>query len=64
MSEKYSAKIYLGRDIIFQQSGEDIDELHAWMLARAEGVFGNIHGEIINNETLEVVRKFRKAPPD
>lgn len=61
---KYTAKIYLAKDEIEDSTGDDIDELYAWMLTRAEGQFGNVHGEIIDNKTKKIVRQFRKAPPD
>lgn len=64
MKSSYTAKIYLGEDEILENSKNDIDELYAWMLGQAEGKFGNIHGEIIDNKTNTIVRKFRKAPPD
>lgn len=63
-SSKYTAKIFLGEDEMMHNLGNDMDELYAWMLTLAEGKFGNVHGEIVDNQTQEVVRKFRKAPPD
>lgn len=64
MGQAYTAKIYLEKDEILQGSGDDIDQLYAWMLAQAESHFGNVHGEIIDNKTHERVKQFRKAPPD
>lgn len=64
MNHKYTARIYLEKDEVEDSSGDDLDELYAWMLSRAEGTFGNIHGDIIENATKEVVRQFRKSPPD
>ena len=61
---KYLAKIYLEDDEIEDNSGDDIDELYAWMLVRAEGKFGSVHGEIIDSKSNKVVRQFRKTPPD
>lgn len=64
MTFKYTAKIYFDNDEIDSQSGDDIEELYSWMLIKAQGKFGNFNGEIIDNETQEVVKAFRKAPPD
>lgn len=64
MKHKYTAKIYLEKDEMMHNLGDDIDELYTWMLTLAEGQFGNVHGEIVDNHTQEIVRKFRKAPPD
>lgn len=64
MTSKYTAKIYLEKDEIMDNSGDDIDELYTWMICRAEGAFGNVHGQIIDNATQETVKRFRKAPPD
>lgn len=64
MGQKYTAKIYLEKDELLNKSGDDLDGLYMWMLTQAEGQFGNVHGDIIDNKTQEVVRQFRKAPPD
>jgi len=64
MTPNYTAKMYLDKDEILQNSGDDMDQLYTWMLAQAEGKFGNIHGEVIDNMTQEVVRQFRKVPPE
>lgn len=64
MKEKYTAKIYLEKDEMLHKCGDDLDALYTWMLTLAEGKFGNVHGDIIDNTTQEVVRKFRKAPPE
>lgn len=61
---KYTAKLYLAKDEIVDSEGDDIDKLYSWMLAQAEGKFGSVHGEIIDNKTNKVVRQFRKSPPD
>lgn len=64
MKQKYTAKMYLGKEEIASKSGDDLDALYAWMLSHAEETFGNVHGEIIDDKTHEIVRQFRKAPPD
>lgn len=61
---KYTAKIYLGSDEVMHNTGNDVDELYEWMLVQAQGKFGDIHGELIENKTSKVVRRFRKSPPD
>lgn len=64
MALKYTAKIYFDEGEVAHESGNDIDELHNWMLTKAQGKFGNFNGEIIENKTGKVVKAFRKAPPD
>ncbi|MHB1946643.1 MAG: hypothetical protein ACYCQI_00840 [Gammaproteobacteria bacterium] len=64
MTPNYTAKMYLDKDEILQNTGDDMDQLYTWMLAQAEDKFGNIRGEVIDNMTQEVVRQFRKVPPD
>jgi len=64
MALRYVAKIHLGKGGIAQQEGDDIDALYAWMLAKSEGEFGHLHGEIIDNETGKSVRSLKSAPPD
>jgi hypothetical protein len=61
---KYTAKIYHANDEIEDCTGDDLDELYTWMLAQAEGKFGSVRGEIIDNKTNKVVKQFRKAPFD
>lgn len=60
----YTAKVYFDAGEIAHESGDNIDELYNWMLAKAQGKFGNFHGEIVDNKTGKVVKSFRKAPPD
>lgn len=64
MAFRYTAKIYVDKDEVAHESGNDIDELYNWMLTKAQGKFGNFNGEIIDNKTQKVVKRFRKAPPD
>jgi hypothetical protein len=61
---KFTAKVYLGNDEVTHNSGDDADELYDWMLAQSQGKFGDLHGELIDNKTNKVVRRFRKSPPD
>lgn len=64
MPHRFTATIYFDADEIAHESGDDIDELYNWMLIKAQGKFGNLSGEIVNNKTHKVVKSFRKAPPD
>jgi len=64
MKLRYTAKMYFDNDEIAHQDGDDIDELYNWMLIKANGKFGNVNGEIIDNKTDKVVKGFRKSPPD
>lgn len=64
MTHKYTAKIFLEKDEIMHNTGDDLDELYAWMISRSEGVFGNVHGKVIDNATQEILKQFRKTPPD
>lgn len=61
---RYTAKIYFDDQEIVDSSGNDLEELTAWMLLQSEGKFGNYSGEIIDNETKKVVQTFRRTPPD
>lgn len=64
MAFRYTAKIYFDDDEIAEESGDDIEALHNWMLTKAQEKFGNLHGEIVDNQTGKVAKSFRKAPPD
>lgn len=64
MAFHYTAKMYFDAGEVAHESGNDVEELYTWMLTKAQGKFGNFHGEIIDNKTGKVVRSFRKAPPD
>lgn len=64
MGLRYTAKIYMDDEVLMEESGEDLDELYNWMMLKAHGKFGNISGEIIDNQSKKVVRSFRKSPPD
>lgn len=64
MAFRYTAKIYFDEEEVAHESGDDIDELYNWMLTKAQGKFGNFNGEIIDNQSGESVKSFRKSPPD
>lgn len=64
MAFRYTAKFYFDDKEITHECGNDLEELYNWMLIKAQGRFGNLHGEIIDNHTQEVVKTFRKAPSD
>ena len=61
---KYTAKLFSDLQEIEQNSDNDLEKLHNWMLARAQGRFGDISGEITDNNSNKVVKRFRKSPPD
>lgn len=62
--DRYTAKVYFDDKEIIGSSGNDLEELIAWMLLQSEGKFGNYSGEIIDNETNKVVQTFRRTPPE
>ena len=64
MAFHYTAKIYFDKDEIVHESGDDVDELYNWMLIKTQSKFGNYSGEIIDNKTKKIVKRFRKSPPD
>lgn len=62
MSEQFTANVYCKEERVATQTGNDIDQLYAWMLIQVNGHFDDIRGEIIDNQTNNTVRRFRKAP--
>ncbi|MDI9817932.1 MULTISPECIES: hypothetical protein [unclassified Legionella] len=62
MKYPYTAKIYSQDEVVAQKSGDDIEHLYLWMLTFANGFSCRIQGEIIDNETKEIVRKFKESP--
>lgn len=64
MALKYTAKIYCDDKEIAREDGDDVDALHGWMLAKTEGKFGSLNGEIIDNTSGASIRSFKKAPSD
>ncbi|KTD16772.1 hypothetical protein [Legionella jordanis] len=64
MNHQYTAKIYYEKEEVSQKSGDDIEELYIWMLTydNGHGSCCRTHGEIIDNQTQTVVRKFKKSP--
>lgn len=61
MNEQYTASVYCGEEQIANQAGNDIDVLYTWMLTQGSTHIGNIHGEIVDNQTQKVIRTFRKS---
>jgi hypothetical protein len=64
MAFKYTATIYFDDNEVYEEKGDDVDELYNWMLIKTQGKFGNFNGEITDNKTKKVVKSFRKSPPD
>lgn len=64
MAKKYMAKLYFGDRETIDESGDDVEQLYVWLLTQANDKLGDVHGEIISNDTQEVVKKFKKCPPD
>ena len=62
MSGQFTASVYCKDERIAIQSGDDIDQLYAWMLIQVNDTYGDIHGEIVDNITKKTVRTFCKAP--
>lgn len=63
MQAKYTAKVYFDDEEIVDKTGDNLNELIAWMLSQAEDL-GNYRGEIIDNKTKKIVHSFRHSPPD
>lgn len=64
MSYRYSAKIFIDGSETEYNSGDDLEKLYMWLLTAAQGKFGDVSGEVVDNKTQKVVKKFRKSPPD
>lgn len=64
MNFKYTATLYSEKNEIEHRSDDDLESLHNWMLVKAQGKFGDISGEIIDNHTHKIIKRFRKTPPD
>ena len=62
MNEQFTAIVYCKNEKIATQTGNDIDQLYAWMLIQGSSHFGEIHGKIIENKTQKTIRTFCKAP--
>lgn len=62
MKYTYTATLYLGNDKVLNNTGDDLEQLYIWMLSLAAGENSDdVHGEIINNQTHELVKQFRKC---
>lgn len=57
---KYTATIYGGDEILATNSSDDIEMLYLWMLTNDQCLYGDVHGQIIDNIDHEVVREFKK----
>ena len=64
MKNKYIAKLYFGNKDVMDMAGDDVEKLYIWLLTQANGKMGDVHGEIIDSKTQEVVKQFRKCPPE
>lgn len=64
MSAKYLAKLFIGDLETLEKSGDNLEELHIWLLTQASGKLGDVHGEVVDSTTQEVVKQFRKCAPE
>lgn len=64
MRQQYTANAYCNEEKIAAREGDNIDLLYAWIILQANGKFGDVHGEVIDNTTNKVVRTFQKAYED
>ncbi|HAT8803722.1 hypothetical protein DI119_15440 [Legionella pneumophila] len=60
----YTAKIYFDNFEITNHSGNDLDSLFIWMLTQVQGKFGNLNGQITNNQTHLIEKEFRTCSYD
>lgn len=63
MTYRYTAKIYQGDGEILVHSGNDMSDLMQWMHEQAETSYDEVLGEVIDNESKEVVKNFKYTPP-
>ena len=64
MKHQYTAKMYLDDDEVIENSGDDLEQLSVWMDEQAESAFSTIKGEILDNKTHEVIKRFEFNPPE
>lgn len=62
MDPQYIANVYYQKEKIATKSGDDIEELHIWMIVQLDE-YGDGHGEFIDLKTNEVVKTFCKSCP-
>lgn len=60
MNHKYTATLHLEDEGELMNEGNDIDELMLWMAEQAEvsSHNANIRGEVVDNATQNVVKRF------
>ncbi|ASQ46365.1 hypothetical protein clem_09070 [Legionella clemsonensis] len=60
----YTARLYFDNSEITTCSGNNLESLFIWMLTQVQGKFGNLHGQITNNKTQAIEKKFRTCSYD
>ena len=61
MDLQYVANIYSKKEKINTKSGDNMEEIYHWTLMQLEENFGDIHGEIVDSKTEEIVKKVCKS---
>lgn len=64
MKHRYTAKIYLENGEILINSGDNVEELTAWINAEVESNFDEVKGEVIDNNTETVVKSIQYSSPE
>ncbi|WED43726.1 hypothetical protein [Legionella cardiaca] len=55
----YTAKLYIDKKTIEERSGNNLEELYIWMMAKAHNQTSHYRGSIINNSTQKIIRNFQ-----
>lgn len=64
MNPMYTAKVYLEDDQMIEHSGDNIEELTAWINSQAETSFTDVKGEIFDNKLHKVIKTIQYSPPE
>ena len=61
LKERYFAKIFANEQLVDSQSGADLSQMVANMLVKLENENSSVSCEIMDQETGEIVHRFRKV---
>lgn len=64
MRRKYTAKIYFEDGESLEKSGDNLEELTAWIYAQGEAGDSDIHGEITDNVHHRIIKSVQYSPPE
>lgn len=62
MLNKYTAKVHFSDGEVIESSGDNLEQLQAWIYTQGEVSSDEVKGEILDNKTHQIIKKIQYTP--